>query len=1131
MTSNMYHPNQNAFQQGIDIYLDAMSDFVARCMRKKRGGSLADKIRQSLYDGQTANFDRKLKNNGNDVKAAIDIGFLPPIVEHNWNDIFQNEFKNEQTARASVRLITANRNELAHATGKDDADIDKVENALYLISEVMASINCPDKRDEVLAIRSNLRTASQPVPPVAAAVEDTPAQPAPKPAKGNGASYRPWREVIRPNDDVEEGTFQQSEFAADLQQVQTGSAPAIYGDPAMFFSRTYITPGIHDLLVNILRRLSGNDGVPVIQTKTGFGGGKTHSLIAIYHIVENIDSLLSETMRHNNQRAYQDIHKVLNAAGMDTANPIHAKTAVLSGSVLSHTTDRTTDTGDPLNTLWAEMAWQLGKGEAYDFVRNAAKEGVAPGGEELDRLFEHVGPCVILMDEIVNYARNAPDARIDHIYTFVQNLTESVRRSSNVALVVTLPSSASEAGAQAGQESLQRVERILNSLDNIMGRVETVWQPLQIDEAFEVVRRRLFRDEIDETARENTCTAFYRMYQQSSTQYPPYARETRYLDRLRECYPIHPEIFDRLYQDWSLHHDFQRTRGVLRLMAQSISRLCADGDLTPMIMPGSLPFNDVGVSAEFVRLLGPQWSAVMDEVDANNSRTHQIDLKQPVRFGNVGSAARRIARAVFLGSSTEGALRGIDTQQINLAVVKPGDGAAVYAEALREMDGELYHFYRNDNRYYFDAQENLNKVVNDRASELTADEVDAEIVKRLNGFQATSRNRAVVVYSGRDANVPDADFARLVIFGPEYTRRSRSQEKDLAKDKADDLLLNCDEDTRRMRPNTLLFLAAHIDRIRDLRSITRQYLAWQSLLDGSRSLRFEDDRDRRMLAETNRNKANESVQTAIEKAYRSIMSPSQPDPQQSIYDTSNWNQIPESPDIADAALSRFIADEQLVDKLAPNALKRALDNHIWNSANDRYHISIDELWDMLTRYVYMRLRLRNRQVLDECIAQGIADSVFVCFSSHDADTGNYDGLVTASAATMQIPGSTLILNPAIADIAVEAYLAGIAMADVPTDSPPAAPEYTPTASNTILISESKQTHRVTASALVEGGRIAMYDFNQLRDEIARDLISHGADVSIEITIKGSHAEGFSENTLRAFKENGKLLGLDTDPKD
>ncbi len=1142
MSTETYNPNQNAFREGHDIYRGAMRAFIVNCMTAKYGNIVqaTQRIQDSIDHGKQTRFESRLRENKNKVEVTIDTGDIPGIVERNWIDVFESEFKKADTIRGSIRVITSSRNDiLGHSRDEQDTDIATAETALHLIGEVMASIDRTELREKVMAIRSKLRQSAQQVaqPSTSATVQtvSTPSSPetaTPKPTNGNEAHYRPWSDVARPNDDVADGSFQHSEFAADLQQVQTGSAPAVYGDPAMFFSRTYITPGIRDLLVNIMQRLSGTGGVPVIQTKTGFGGGKTHSLIAIYHLVESIDSLLSETMQYSDRRAFEDIQGVLKAAGIDSSNPVRAKTAVLSGSVLSHTTSRNTDTGDPLDTLWGEMAWQLGGSEGYGFVRNAAVEGVAPGGEELDKLFEHIGPCVILMDEIVNYTRNAPERRVDHIFSFIQNLTESARRSSKVALVVTLPSSAAEAGAQAGQESLQRVERILNSFDNIMGRVETVWQPLEIDEAFEVVRRRLFRSEIDEQARDATCRAFHRIYQQSASQYPAHAREMRYLDRLRDCYPIHPEIFDRLYQDWSLHHDFQRTRGVLRLMAQSISTLCADGDETPLIMPGSMPFSDVAVSNEFIRLLGSQWNAVLDEVDQDNSRTHNIDKKQPARFGKVGGAARRIARAVFLGSSTEGALRGIDAQQVNLAVVKPGDGAATYAEALREMDGELYHFYRSDNRYFFDAQENLNKIVNDRASEFSGDEVDGEIVRRLSEFRNTGRSRAVEICAGNEVHVPDADHARLVILGPQFTHPSRSQERDLAKEKADDILRHSGEDTRRIRPNTLLFLAASIDRIRETRTTTRQYLAWQSLLAGDRRLNnLDDDRERRLLAETNRSKASEAVQKGIERAYRWTMAPIQPDPQQAVYDTTNWKQIAESPDIADKAIKRFVADEQLVrESITPNALKRVLDTYIWQSQGGRSHISVDDLWGMLTRYVYMRLRLQNRSLLDDCVKQGISEGVFTCFERHDPDTEKYHEHVVDVAALTSLQGSTLILDPDLAEIALAEYRDAAVHTNEPRTVQPAPEEYRAgaPAGETVNQVNEQQTQGYAdekqIAHIVFHKRVKYdpaYDLNAIRDEIARSISSAGGDVTVDIIVSGLKENGFSEGVSRGIKENAE----------
>ena len=329
-----------------------------------------------------------------------------------------------------------------------------------------------------------------------------------------------------------------------------------------------------------------------------------------------------------------------------------------------------------------------------------------------------------------------------------------------------------------------------------------------------------------------------------------------------------------------------------------------------------------------------------------------------------------------------------------------------------------------------------------------------------------------------------------------------------------------------MRPNTLLFLAASIDRIRDLRSVARQYLAWQSLLDGDRRLKLEDDRDRRLLAETNRNKASEAVQSGIEKAYRWIMSPSQPDPQQAVFDTSNWKQIQESPDIADTALKRFASDDQLVDdRLSPNALKRVLDNYIWQSPSDRYHVSADELWDMLTRYVYMRLRLRNRDVLDDCIAQGITDGVFTCFSEHDADTDKYYGHVSADKAVMQLQGSTLILNPDIAEIALSEFREAAAQTSAAVDSPPAAPEHNPGVSVTDRAPDapspeyasSKQVNFIAFHKKVQYD--PAYDFNTIRDEIARTLSTAGGKVTVDIIVTGSKQDGFDTNIARAVKEN------------
>ena len=1134
MTTAQY-PNKDALLRGLDIYRSEMSEFIVRALRQKPGLRLEQAVAGSLIDRQAQDFAAKLRENGGNVPGAIEIGFIPNLVERNWAELFQHRFTRATTIRNRLRNIRDIRNDLAHDTSGKDITPDKAETSLYFISEVLGSINCPEQAQDVLDIRELIRGAGalETAPPGPLETESPmptpPPAPAPEPGRRSGGGpYKPWRDAMPPKQDVAEGSFIEADFAADLQQVCDGTAPAMYGDPLEFFRCTYITRGIRDLLVTTTRRVNGQGGNPVVQTKTGFGGGKTHSLIALYHLLKSAHELLDAPDGIRVAGVSDQIAGILKDAGVDPARRAEAKVCVLQGTWLSPTGGRRTDAGDPLRTLWGEMAWQLGGQAGYETVGAAARQGVAPGGAELDRLFQLAGPSVILMDEIINYARNAD---LDTISTFFQNLTEAVNRRRDVALIVTLPVSTTEAGGARGEEALAVLENILN-------RTQAVTQVAQAsnDEAFAVVRQRLFQEECDADAREATCQAFYRMYQHGAGDYPPEAREARYLERLRQCYPIHPEIFDRLYDDWSLYHQFQRTRGVLRMMAQTISWLCADADPSPMILPGSLPFSESSISEEFVRLLGPQWSAVMGEVDGENSRTHAIDRQRPGRFGSVGGAARRAARAVFLGSSTQKAVRGATTRQVNLGVVMPGHGAAVYSEAVQTMDGELYHFYRgNDDRYYFDSEENLNKVASDRAAELSNDALDAEIVRRLSEFNQRSPDRAVIAAPPSPAEVRDDDHARLVILRPDQPKSSRSAERDHAADAAGAMLFTCGNAARRTRPNTLLFLAASSDGVREMRAAARRFKAWDSIINGDRRVSNLTG-DRLSQSRAQQQEANAALQNALANAYRWIMAPSQPDPQRAEYETDRWRQIGGHPDLAANALQRFVADELLVDALSPEALNRRLHERVWNGPNPRYHITVDELWDLLTRNIYLGLRLRNRTVLEQCLTEGIRTGVFGRADGYDSATSQYRNLrrgISESGATYQalpLTGATLIIEPEMAQLLLDeaggadtgatgsaGELPGVRPKpglddDYPAPTPTPAPQ-------------PRRPRRVTARKTVQSD-VALYDFNRLRDEIIRNLRNDGGTVTVEVIINGEKADGFSESITRAIRENSLQLELE-----
>ena len=753
-------PNRDALNDALDIYRDAMRPFIIRNLRSVQGAQVSQLISRSLQ------FRTSAPRNPNDLEASIDINDFPLLIKDYWRNVFSSVFASDMTVQNALWQIKEARNKAAHPAPQD-IDPEFTRAHFFHISDVLGKMNASQEKQAVENIRERLFSSPAPVTPSLTEPEpETDTEPVQRQPRPSG-DLTPWRDVIQPNSDVSLGTFQESEFAANLQQVHDGRADATqYGNPVSFFDHTYITPGIRTLLLNTLRRIAGNGGDPVIQTKTGFGGGKTHSLIALYHLVNNIGALTNPTQGRDSQQTSSEIRAIVEEVGLDPDQGMDASVAVLVGTYLSPTDTNVTDSGDPLNTLWGEMAYQLGGQEAYDIIGDAARRGVAPGERLLNQLFQHVGPCVILIDELVAYVRNAGEAQ-DNIYTFIQNLTESVNGSDHVALVVTLPESAAEAGGDAGLYALNR-------LDSILGRIEAIWEPLEVHEAFEVVRRRLFGTEIDQAERDRTCEAFSRIYSRSRRDYPQEAGEQNYLERMKDCYPIHPEIFDRLYSDWSSIHRFQRTRGVLRMLAHCVSRLYLDGDSSPLIMPADLPLDDPGLSGEFISILGEQWRPVLTEADTDGSRTDMID-RSSQRFGRFG-VSRRLARAIVLGSAPGGAVRGIDTSRIHLATVQPGHGVPVYNEALGQMTGDLYHLYHSDGRYYFHVEENLNKVVADRADSMSDREIHDEIDNVMK--EAVGRRSDVIIFPRNSAEVPDTDSVRLVILPSGKSLSNRASEPD-----------------------------------------------------------------------------------------------------------------------------------------------------------------------------------------------------------------------------------------------------------------------------------------------------------------------------------------------------------------
>jgi predicted AAA+ superfamily ATPase len=247
-------------------------------------------------------------------------------------------------------------------------------------------------------------------------------------------SMKPWREIAVPHPDVLKGTFQQSEFAADITAVNTGKAAHEYQDAAAFFQRTFITEGMRLLLIQVAQRLNGKGGEPVIQLQTAFGGGKTHTMLAVYHLAKRGCPLGD----------LAGIPALIDQAGVMDVPQAHV--AVLDGN--AHAPGQPWKHGARvIRTLWGELAWQLGGEEAFARVEGADTTGTSPGKDMLKALLEKYAPCVILIDELVAYIRQFQDGQplsggsFDSNLSFVQALTEAAKIVPNAVLLGSLPES------------------------------------------------------------------------------------------------------------------------------------------------------------------------------------------------------------------------------------------------------------------------------------------------------------------------------------------------------------------------------------------------------------------------------------------------------------------------------------------------------------------------------------------------------------------------------------------------------------------------------------------------------------------------------------------------------------------
>ena len=1075
--------NRDRIGKALDEVRDALLPFISNELSSKIG----------------LGWESKLPTNANNLQ---DISILLGLFMEYWNTIFKKILS--QSDRAYISELKEARNKWAHSQPMSSDDVDR-----YLDTSIRLckNINAFDQSEVIRRIRDELqqqifserarhRTRYQ------ASIEN-------QYQKG----LKPWRDIIVPHRDVIEGKYHQAKFAADLDQVQRKIASSEYGDPIEFYRRTFITDGLKDLLSNALKRFNNKGGEPVIELQTNFGGGKTHSMLALYHLCSGLEL--------DNLTGLDQLCSEIGISSIPKSSR-----AVLVGTAFNPTKIDHKDDGTYVRTLWGELAWQLGGKQGYSLIEESDRQQVPPGARDLASLFKRHGPCLILIDEWVAYARNLvsnsklPAGTFDAQLTFAQELTEAVKQVSNALLLISVPQSRNEIGGSDG-------EFACDGLKNVVSRIAYQWRPATGNESYEIVTRRLFepiQTKTDGASRDAVIRTFCDMYNLNKAEFPSDAREVKYKDVMTSSYPIHPDLFKTLYEEWSTLDRFQRTRGVLRLLALTIESLWNGNSKDLLIMPSSIPMDDNNVKNELVRFLDNQWEPIIStDVDGPSSIPTNLDKEYP-NFGRL-SACKRVARSLYIGTAprSERQRKGINDQSVKLACVMPGEPIPIFGDALRKLGDRGKYIQQDGDRYWIDTRANLNRTADDyKESYLRKND---DLIFELNSLiqtESKKRDKFAGIHAGQIENseIPDNQDTRLVILAAQYSHR-----KGIEDSKAIIWIQDCLKNkgnTQREYINALIFLAPDEKNLNNLMISLAEKRAWQ---------RIKDERMTLNLTATQENQADlkiEQLKTIIKirisETWSHLLVPHQNRPgiNELKIDHKRIN-IGEG-SLAGEVYKKCLQEDFLYQELGARLIRDKLNDFLWEGKS---HVRVSELVDWCKKFPYLPRTISNGIILEGLTNNRAAlsgEETFYLAENFDEISNKYQGLIPQFKCNFLPTLNSYIVKTSIAKTQLE---------------------------NTDNLSEISENNNLEESPISQGNdRELPNSTNKIKNttfkaslkldpisaslktsQFMSEVMSHlqalpGSEIELSLDIEVKNENGIDNQTARIIIENSKSLKVD-----
>ncbi len=939
------------------------------------------------------------------------------------------------------------------------------------------------------------------------------------------SALKAWRQVVTPHADIRQGKFDASVFAANLGEVLAGRGAVDYRDAQTFFSKTYLTNGLSQLVIDVLRRLSGSGkGEPVIQLQTAFGGGKTHTLLTLYHLLK----------KPNEVGKLPEIQQLISNAG--TKGIPTANVACLVGTALDATSAR---------TFWGEMAFQLdgGKeGKLYAMVAENDKRKTSPGTNTLGKLLDASGPTLILMDEILLYLVKAGGVQVGestlrgNTLVFLQELTEAVANCPNACLVATLTS-------QLAEFMDEGAERAYESLEKVLGRIEKVRQTVEGTEIYEVIRRRLFEWPKEEDKRQAivadakaTAEAYWDMYRKLGEDVPSACREPAYRDDFAKAYPFHPELIGVLYERWGTIPEFQRTRGVLRLLADVINDLYQAKDNDPLIQSGSVNLGAAAVRGELIKHTG--WggtghSVIDSDIAGKSAKAPEIDRQLGSEYAKE-SVSEKLAKATFMYSFSGSQQRGATLPQLRVAVLNPEMAPPFVSDALDRMTKRLWYMYQDSGLYRFESRPNLNRILVDREEMVRSepDKVRDFAKQTLNDMIGDVAFR-VYRYPEEDRDVADEPRLSLVVLDLDQGATEEGPAADTEKFVTN--VLKQHGKGFRKHANMLVFLAPDEARSSEVVDAARRLLALRNIEEDKGTKKQLTEEQQKDLAGRLK-EAEARLPAALATAFRLVLVPAK-NKTLRCFDMGIGGYSGKTT-LSNRVADKLVVEGQLLDALDP----KIMIEHFGLWPSDQEVINVKTLADYFTQLTHLP-RLNNTSVLPDCLSKGVHRGLFA-YALGDGEKREFDTIYlndkTLTATDCAVTESAWLVRPALAKTLMPepdpvtvtpgggtsggtgtaTITGGGSNGPVPGDD-----EWSKKGGEVVIKEGERRLNRVR----IEIKKLPWENWHDVYNEVIQPLANEGAEVLCQVVVMAKGDAAIRENTVElGIKESLSQRDIEAD---